>query len=266
MGNAPLAKRALHFNTQSYPRFGRGVYSDDKPPALVSSSPFFWWFRFLRLNADYQDTEKHNGIGLCSDLYKDFGAVSNTDFKTWWTSHAHLFAEQQTTYRLAVAQSPAELAPFNSTEALNVVVPLTWSQKSLKKHFSLLIAKHVAAGKKGIVTDTNAKYKIGSRWNIGALKDAYIIYTIRNANMARGAVKTSKAQFKGAESAKFQLAWADVAIRAKLNAAQGMVEGKLTKETSDKRRILTILADRHYKKAMEFIQAAATHEFPNPKT
>ena len=262
MGNASLAKRALHFNTQSYPRFGRGVYSDDKPPSLVSSSPYFWWFRFLRLNADYQSTEKNNGIGLCSDLYRDFGAISNTDFKTWWTSHSHLFAEQQSTYRVAVAQSSSELAPFNSTEALNVVVPLSWSQKSLKKHFSLLISKYVAEGKKGVVADTNAKYRIGSRWNIGALRDAYIIYTIRQANMARGAVKTSKAQFKGTESAKFQLAWADVAIRAKLKVAKGMIEGKLTQETSDKRRILTILANRHYKKAMEFIQTAASQQFP----
>lgn len=263
MPNSSPKKRALYFNTDSYPLFGRGVYSEDKPPPLVIRSPFYWWFKFLQLNADYQQTEKNNGVGPCSAVFNDLGAVSNTDFKTWWGLRSHLFAEPRTNYKLVVANSQAELAPFNSAEALNVVVPLNWSLKSLKKNFSLLISKHVAAGKRGVnVADTNAIYKIGSRWNIGALQDAYKVYTIRQANMARGATKGSKAQFKGAESAKFQLAWADVAIRAGLAMAAGIKEGIVTEKTSDPRRVLTILANRHYKRALEFIKASASSQFP----
>lgn len=235
MPNVAPMKRALHFNNLSYPRFGRGVYSDDNPSELVIKSPYYWWFKFLRLNAHYQETEKNNGVGPCSEVFKDFGAVLNTDFKTWWVAHSHLFAEPHTTYRIAVAKSLSELAPFSSDEALNVVVPLNWSQKSLKKHFSLLIAEYVTEGKRGVnVSDTNATYKIESRWNIGALQDAYMVYTTRQANMSRGATKSSKVQFKGKESSKFQLAWADVAIRARLKVAEGLIEGKLTNDTSDK--------------------------------
>ena len=256
----------LHFNTNSNPKFGRGVYSDKSAPSTVKSSPFFWWFRFLQLNSDYLETEKNNGVGKCSDLYKDFGAVSNTDFKTWWTANSHLFAEAKTNYSLRVAKTNTELAPFDSTEAVNVVVPLNWSQKSLKKHFALLLPKiGVASGAIGpkIGTSTStAKYGLGRRWNCGAMESAYEVYKVRQANMQKGAKTTTKAQHKGTESAKFKMAWADVVIEAKLEVAEGMEVGKVKQDTAEKRRVLTILAKRHYAKALGHISAAATATFP----
>jgi hypothetical protein len=257
---------ALHFNTNSYPRFGRGVYSDSKAPITVKSSPFFWWFRFLQLNSDYLDTEKNNGVGKCSELYEDFGSVSKKDFKTWWREHSHLFAETKTNYSLRVAKTFAELAPFDSTEVVNIVVPLNWSQKSLKKHFALLLPKiGVASGAIGpkIGTSTStAKYGLGRRWNCGAMESAYEVYKVRQANMEKGAKTTTKAQHKGSVSAKFKMAWADVAIEAKLDVAEGMEVGKVKQDTAEKRRVLTILAKRHYANALIYIGAAATATFP----
>lgn len=256
----------LHFNTNSYPRFGRGVYSDLKAPSTVKSSPFFWWFKFLQLNSDYLDTEKNNGVGKCSDLYKDFGSVSNTDFKTWWRDHSHLFAEAKTNYSLRVAKTNTELAPFDSAEAVNVVVPLNWTQKSLKKHFALLLPKiGVASGDIGPKigkSSSTAKYGLGRRWNCGAMESAYEVYKVRQANMDRGAKTTTKAQHKGSVSAKFKMAWADVGIEAKLEVAEGMEVGKVKQDTAEKRRVLTILAKRHYENAIGYISAAATATFP----
>lgn len=258
-------KKALHFETSSYPRFGRGVYSDAKAPSTVRNSPFFWWFRFLQLNSDYLATEKTKGIGVCADLYKDFGDVSYKDFKTWWKEHSHLFAEEASTYTMKVARSQNDLAPFDVSEAVNLVVPLTWSQKSLKKHFAMLITKlGVEQGKRGPkIGSETARYSLGRRWNCGAMESAYNVYVIRLQNMEKGAKETKKSQHKGEVSAKFKMAWADVAIAAKLNIAEGMQEGKVSQSTTEKRRILTILADRHYKKAESFIKAAATKGFPS---
>jgi hypothetical protein len=199
-------------------------------------------------------------------LYKDFGAVSNTDFKTWWTAKSHLFAEAKTNYSLRVAKTFAELAPFDSTEAVNIVVPLNWSQKSLKKHFALLLPKiGVASGDIGPkigITKSTAKYGLGRRWNCGAMESAYEVYKVRQANMEKGAKSTTKAQHKGTESAKFKMAWADVAIEAKLDVAEGMEVGKVKQDTAEKRRVLTILAKRHYENALVYISTAATATFP----
>ena len=264
MNKSTATKKALHFETNSYPRFGRGVYSDDKAPQSVKDSPFFWWFKFLQLNSDYIDTEKNKGVGVCSTLYKDFGVVSNTDFKSWWNSHAHLFAEESTAYSMKVANRESDLVPFNNSEAVNVVVPLNWSQKSLKKHFAMLITElGVVKGKIGPkIGTTTAKYSVGSRWSISAMESAYAVYLVRQANMEKGAKTTTKAQHKGTVSAKFKMAWADVGIEAKLDVAEGMEVGKVKQDTAEKRRVLTILAKRHYENALGYISAAATATFP----
>ena len=55
----------------------------------------------------------------------------------------------------------------------------------------------------------------------------------------------------------------DIAIMAKLNAAEDLKVGQKTKFTSDHRRVLTILAKRHYKRAEGFINAAASTAFPS---
>lgn len=263
MNQPSQPSRALHFATQSYPRFGRGVYSDDKPPQTVKDSPFFWWFMFLRLNNDYLETEKNEGVGPCSGLYKDFGKVTNTDFKSWWREHSHLFAEEKTQYRLQVASSANELAPFNSVEAINVVVPLSWSQKSLKKHFSLLLNKHVAKGERGPkLGSETAKYSLGRRWNASAMETAYKVYTLRQKNLEKGATKTVKAQHKGDVSAKYKVAWADIAQMANVMVSEKDAQG-IERGRDEIRRLLTILANRHHKRALEFIKSSATNHFPS---
>lgn len=260
----PKKIQPLHFATKSYPRFGRGKYSEENPPEGVKNSPFYWWFKFLQLNEDYRKTTQNNGMGVCADLYKDFGDVNGIDFKTWWRSHEHLFADEPTTYKLKVATSPSGLAPFGSADAINVVVPLTWDQKSLKKRFAMLLNTYgVRKGIRGHVTDNpNAKYSMGRRWNCGAMESAYKIYVIRQKNLEKGAKETTKAQYKGSVSNKFKLAWADVAIQAKLKVASGMKEGKIKADDAEKRRLLTILATRYYKNAQAFIKSAATSHFP----
>jgi hypothetical protein len=168
---------------------------------------------FLRLNSDYQDTAKNNGVGKYSDLFKDFGDIANIDFKIWWRDHSYLFAEVPSQYKLKHAESKDDLAPFNSNEVVNVVVPLTWSQKSLKKHFAMLITKlGVEQGKRGPkIGSETAKYSLGRRWNCGAMESAYKVYVARQANMDKGAKETKKPQHKGEVSAKFKVAWADIA-------------------------------------------------------
>lgn len=262
---AKPAKSALHFSTGSYPRFGRGAYSDQRPPEAVLASPYYWWFKFLQLNEDYLACHKAGGEGSMSQLYADFGDIWATDFKTWWNAHSALFAEPRSEYSMVVANALGELAPFNSTQAINVVVPLTWTRKGLKKRFAYIVDKWVAAGAPGPNTDrSQAKYRLGTRWNIGAFQAAYSIFTLRKANMERGAAGSSRSQHIGAESQKYRVAWADIAIRAKLNAADGVAEGRIRSDTVEQRRTLTILATRHYQRAQVLIADAATYQFPAP--
>jgi len=234
------------FSTRSYPRFGRSKFDSENPPITVIKSPYFWWYKFLQLNNDYQLTAKSNGVGRYSDVYADLGDLNAIDFKSWWNEKKYQFAEPQAKYTMKVVNSIDELAPFDSKEVINLIVPLTWTQRSLKKKFSSLVLKHVEKSKRGVsVEESKAKYRISGKWNIDALQNAYKVYVIRNT----------------LENGK-KLAFADVAIKARLDIAKDLELGKKTNFTSDARKIATIVAMRHYKRAEEFIKNAPSHSFP----
>lgn len=241
-----------HFSTRSHPTFGRSrrPFDEENPPKTVTDSPYYWWFMFLRLNKDYEATCKANGKGKCADLYKDFGDVYKINFKDWWNKRVHLFAEPRKGYRMQIANKAEELAPFNSEEVVNLVVPLTWSRRVLKKRFSELVLNKLEKGKRGVsVIESEAKYKLGGKWNVEAFQHAYDIYVEKQKSWS--------------ESKKVPLA--DIAIRAKLPYAlrEKAKEGVRNSTTVDIRYTLTILANRHYKRAINFIKRSASKSFPN---
>ncbi len=243
---------AHHFSTRSYPTFGRSrkPFDEKTPPNTVTESPYYWWFMFLRLNEDYLATCKANGRGKCAKLYKDFGDVYKTNFKDWWGERVHLFAEPRKGFRMKIANTEAELAPFNNDEVINLVVPLTWSRRVLKKRFSELVLNKLEKGKRGVsVVETEADYKLGGKWNIDALKNAYNVYVEKQKSLS--------------EDKKVPLA--DIAIRAKLPYAlrEKAKEGVKKDETVDIRYTLTILATRHLKRAEKFIKSSITNSFPS---
>jgi hypothetical protein len=243
-------RSVLIFSTRSYPTFGRSrkPFDEQNPPETVTDSPYYWWFMFLRLNADYKSTCLANGVGKYADIYKDLGDVYSLNFKQWWTDKAYLFSEPKKGYRMKVAKDVTEIAPFDDAEVLNLVVPLTWSQRSLKKAFSQLVLKLVEKGKRGVsVEASEAHYRLSGKWSANALAHAYKVYTIKHA------------QNEGKK-----LVWADIGIRAELPYAkeENAVEGRVKDDTVDIRATLTVLAHRHYLRALTFIESAATKSFP----
>jgi hypothetical protein len=223
---------------------------------------------FLRLNDGYKETCANNGEGKYAELYKDFGDVYSMDFKQWWSGNkiTDLFAEPVTSYKMLIAKTADDLAPFDSDEAINLVVPLNWSRRGIQKRFTEIINKLVAPGQRGISHElSNAKYKITTRWNIQSFKHAYNVYVAYHSALAQGN----------------KLMWADAGIRSGQGKAYGLKEGgkafrksaayysltaaeKAEAETiADKRRTLSIITQQQYRRANHFIKAAATREFPS---
>ena len=244
----------LHFSTRSHPTFGRSrkPFDEENPPKTVTDSPYYWWFMFLRLNKEYEATCKANGRGKFADLYKDFGNVHKLNFKEWWSERAHLFAEPRKGYKMAIAENMDELAPFNSEEVINLVVPLTWSRRVLKKRFSQLVLSKLEKGKRGVsVIESEAEYKLSGKWNSEAFKNTYNIYIEKQKSLS--------------EAKKVPLA--DIAIRAKLPYAMGAEakEGEINHTTASIRYKLTILTNRYCKRAEILINSAVTKRFPYTK-
>ena len=236
----------LVFSTDNYPRFGRSLYKEQSPPAPVSNSPFFWWFKFLQLNDYYANCVAGVADG-CADIASDFGDVRAVDFKTFWKNKAKYFAEEKTGYEMRVAYKRAELAPFTSDQAVNLVLPLNWRRRALIKKFGKILNELLSDSRLNQQASrpvhSTAKYRL-ARWNIYALETAYRVYTLKRDNQ--------------------QLAWADVALRAKLNVEgiEGMQEGDKRPTYVDVRRRATTLAMRYNGYAKGYIKAAASTRFP----
>ena len=242
------------FATKKYPTFGRGVYSEAKPPESVTASPFYWWFKFLQLNEEYALALDGKRTTIDRQVVSDFGNVSNVDFKTWWRDHSHLFAEPVSNYKMYIPKDMSELAPFDDAEVVNLVVPLNWTNVGIKRRFAQIIDTLVPKTPRGARAHkaSEAQYKLGRKWSPVGLKHAYNVYVTRQQALMREK-ETGERTY-----------WADVAILAGLPSARGLKLRDTSAKNKDARTKLTIQAMRNYKLAESFIAASATNTFPSP--
>lgn len=242
------------FATNKYPTFGRGIYSESKPPSSVTASPFYWWYKFLQLNDEYARAVQGKRAKVDRQVVRDFGDVRNVDFKTWWSSHSHLFAEPVSTYKMYIPKDANELAPFDDAEVINLVVPLNWSNVGIKRRFAQIVDALVAKTPKGARAHktSEAKYKLGRKWSPVGLNHAYDVYVARQKALQIEQVTGERTY------------WADIGILAHLPAARGAKLRDKSAINVEIRTNLTIQAVRNYKLAESFIAASATYVFPSP--
>ena len=249
------------FSTRKHPVFGRGgTYSETNPPEGVKRSPFYWWFKFLQLNDEYQKAVKGRKTKIPKQVVKDFGDVTKVDFKSWWKDRVHLFAEPQLNYPMRIATSIDEIAPFNDSQVINLVVPLNWTNVGIKRSFARIIDQKVPKEvrpkrKEGApptkkVIKNDAEYKIGRKWSITGFEYAYKIYLVKK-----------KSDLLVAQGGK-KLPWADIAEEAQLPSYIQYKAGKTVYNETEIRRLLTILAKRHYERAEAYIKSAVSKQFP----
>lgn len=250
------------YSTQKYPLFGTGPYDDTNPPQSVIESPYYWWFRYLQLNDAYARA-KDNPKSEHRPMYDELGDVRSIDFKSWWEENRYLFMELHE-HEMHIAKDEDDLARFDDELAINLVVPLTLDRVTLLRRFKELVLSRIPdSGPDPLASRRMILYNLSGKWNINAMATAYRVYLLRE----RGAQEHQpfRSAFKGEEFRKAitpKLTWADIAIRADLRPELRGKEGVRSSATSDERRIATILAMRHHRRAQDYIAAAASRTFP----
>ena len=246
-----LIKYRLAFSTKKTPKFGKGAFNKSDPPLSVTESPFYWWFKFLQLNEEYQRSVNGEKNTIDRQVVTDFGDVSNIDFKTWWQSRAELFAEPRNDYEIKVAKSLDDLAPFDRTDVINLVIPLNWTNVNIKRNVNKIIDTYVTKSKSRVdyVLKSQARYRLGRKWSIEGLSNAYKIYLGKQEADAERKITGKKT------------IWVDIAIKSGLFAARDLSIEKSTDKTHEQRRNVTIQCDRLYKQAKQYIANSASTTF-----
>jgi len=214
-------------------------------------SPYYWWFRLLQLNDEYARAVDGKRSKISKQVIADFGDVRGLDFYEWWDTHAYLFAEPISNLEMKVATNAKDLAPFASTDAINLVVPLSWSRRELIQSFEYFVGRLVP-DQQGqlLLKNTKAKYRLGRKWSIKALMEACRVIRCKK-----------EADIKFAETGK-KTAWADIGIKAKLSFAEREKMKVGDTKDVDRRITLTILTTRCYARALKFLEASVTTSFP----
>ena len=251
---ATKSVRTRHFPYKS-PRFGSK--NKPAPKSAWENTVYYWWWAYLKRNADYLSCCESGGAGKLASLYADFGDVRGDDFKAWWTFKvngedrgAYLFAEPSVESSVKVLKEGEKAA--SEAEVLTVSLPLSFPKRFLERRFKAILSE-AHKGKRGIqlARTSKATYRFKGQPNIPALKQGLMVY---DALKAVEGLKPKKPQWEIAQELKL--------VEAKMRVRKTDTPA----EAADKKNVLTAIVGRYKKRVAEVIQLTASGSFPTPIT
>ena len=236
-----------------YPTFG--TKNKRLPPSQYERSPYYWWFEYLRRNADYIKCCEANGKTKLSKLYEDFGDVRDIEFRVWWTKEQRgtkLFGEKKFDIKFEELIDKSKWnEEWQAEDVLIVSVPLEHSKRTLQKWFATLLKRRHSA-KRGRTamkwSKSTAKYPINRNYTIASLRTALEVYDEYVENLSRGEGKLK--------------IW-EMGVKLKL-VQSAMPKSTDTKEDRlVKRNVMAATVVRYYKQAQKIIESTSKGVFPN---
>jgi hypothetical protein len=161
-------------------------YPDESRP---ETSPYYWWFQYLKRHAGYKECCERGGEGEHAALYLDWGDVRTDDFHDWFCDYGlGLFEEPYVLDELREVQSADQLEGLNWRDTMVVVVPVTignknLSKKEIKRQFAILVDARFPDKPRGRpLYESAAKYKVRGYPRLDKLEERLRIYDMRMAN------------------------------------------------------------------------------------
>ncbi len=165
-------------------KFGRSKIEKASKP--YEQSVYYLWWKFLQLSQKYKECCQNEGKGELSEMYKDFGDIYATDFKTWWQTGnrgINLFGEELMD-KIRVVKNAEGL---NLNEGiLTINIPIDLPKTFIINELNKILDK---AGKKSAKLQTpdinkvsTAKYQIVGKSTQQSLERSFAIYTNKQKN------------------------------------------------------------------------------------
>lgn len=226
------------------------------PLKYQESSVYYWWWQYLLRNQSYKQCCESLGDGELSGLYRDFGDVFATDFRTWWTTGdrgAMLFAEQPREIKQMRLTSKDQWdETWSEEEAAVFVFPLSVGRRKIQSLFAKQLAK-IHMGKRGRVSlataHSTAKYPLSRNFNVNTLKTGLAIYDawLENSQMQAG---------------ERQPLWR-IGQALNVNPSSNTSATDTKYETTNKRNVLTVTVSRHLAVVKRLIANTSHGKFPD---
>lgn len=196
------------------------------------------------MNKAYLACCERDGGGALANLYADFGDVRTNDFRSWWMDGdrgACLFAEPvvDKTVRALLAGETVD----DSAAILTIALPLALPKRFLLKRVrELLAASHTRKRGQLIARESGALYRVKHPPNVDAIEIAIRVYELHLDN-------PDKPQ------------WWLANQLPRILPNQKLKPSDTAHEARDKRRALSVAANRYIKAAEKMIANTGKGEF-----
>jgi len=137
-------------------------------------SVYYYWWLYLRRNADYRETCLSDGKGPCADLYRDFGNIYEVEFSSWWENHWHLFAERD-------AIVDATVSDLQFDRSLTLRLDLTAKRSRLLEELRHLITNVQSETDQARVAST-AKYPVATNPILSSMHQHLVVWDMKQMN------------------------------------------------------------------------------------
>jgi hypothetical protein len=168
-----------------------GTKHKPSPQRSLERSVFYWWWAYLKRNADYLQCCENNGKGSLANLYNDFGDVRSDDFRAWWGGSlkrgSTLFAEQRLDLSVKKIDAVTDWDSSWGSNVLVVAMNKDIGRRKLQSFIAKLLEKE-HEGKRGRKAlgkvESTAKYPLHRNFSVYNLKRMLMVYDTVISNEA----------------------------------------------------------------------------------
>lgn len=224
--------------------------STDRPKPPYKGAPgwkcsvYYYWWAYLRENADYIRCCEMGGRGKMSALFKDFGDVRKGNFVLWWRTHGReIFAEpQESRVRVLNAHEAIEAAKTpkflgTASPVVFIQVPLSTGIDKLMDDIRTAVTPHLkSAGRYGSFR-SRARREVHELPVLTALETHLRVWQARREHP-------------------------DVTLY-ELGKIVGLVSDPKSRNDADVKASGSVIVSRHLKKARNLIHNAGEGRFPD---
>lgn len=175
-----------YFFQYAPPSLGHRETSSSKRPGKPFSeaegwqcSVYYYWWKFLRLSKDYENTCEAGGGEKCAALYLDFGDVRDDDFQTWWMARGReLFREPPHTAAVVIAPDAFSFQQaIRVGDRLPIVVERYGDVERTLFEVRELLRQYAPGGPTGRKA-SKARYPVFARPELSAIHTHYEAYRL----------------------------------------------------------------------------------------
>lgn len=219
----------------------------------AEASLYYWWWVFLRENQDYRRAISGRKEQPWARMAADFGRLGDR-FETWWFERGRsLFQEQVAIPRVRKLQhtEPANYDSIN--RKLIVELPLTIRRKTILRQVSQLLDAELNTtdtkyfSQLRVHAHSTAKRRIypSQRIRLSTFKPLLQVWQARKANKTKP--------------------WWEIGEELKLSPSYVVEAGDDEQTIKHNRRMMTLIVQRHYRRATALIDFAGRGDFPRFK-